>query len=61
VLDLEELSFMDSTGLRAVLMSREHCERHGCELYLARPQPTVLRLLELTGVLPRLRLLESAD
>jgi anti-anti-sigma factor len=61
VLDLEQLRFMDSTGLRAVLIARERCEGHGCELYLARPQPAVRRLLDLTGVLPRLRLIESDD
>jgi anti-sigma B factor antagonist len=58
VFDLEELSFMDSTGLRAVLIARERCERHGCELLLARPQPAVLRLLQLTGLYGRLRFLE---
>ncbi|HEV7584539.1 MAG TPA: STAS domain-containing protein [Solirubrobacteraceae bacterium] len=58
VLDLQELSFMDSTGLRAILGARERCEGHGCELFLTRAQPAVLRLLQLTGVLPRLRFLE---
>jgi stage II sporulation protein AA (anti-sigma F factor antagonist) len=61
LLDLEQLRFMDSTGLRAVLMARERCEGDGCELYLARPQRAVRQLLELTGVLPRLRLIELDD
>ncbi|HEX4189122.1 MAG TPA: STAS domain-containing protein [Solirubrobacteraceae bacterium] len=61
VLDLDGLSFMDSTGVRAALIAAERCEEHGCELLLARPRPPVRRLLELTGVLPRLRLIELSD
>ena len=33
-LDLGNLTFLDSAGLRAVLLSREICERHGCEFSL---------------------------
>jgi anti-anti-sigma factor len=58
VLDLDELSFMDSTGLRALLIARERCDQDGCELFLTRPQPAVRRLLELTGVLSQLRFIE---
>jgi anti-anti-sigma factor len=57
VLDLEELSFMDSTGLSAILTTQDRCEGQGCELLLTEAQPAVHRLFELTGVLSRLRFL----
>jgi anti-anti-sigma factor len=58
VLDLREVAFIDSTGLRAILRAREHCEGHRCELFLTPGQPAVQRLFELTGVLDRLPFLE---
>ena len=58
VLDLRELSFMDSTGLSAILTAKERCDAHGCALLLTTPQPNVRRLLELTGVLSRLRFVD---
>jgi anti-sigma B factor antagonist len=58
VLDLSGLSFIDSTGLRAILMAREQCEEHGCELFLTPGPPAVQRLFELTGLLERLPFLE---
>jgi anti-anti-sigma factor len=58
VLDLEELSFMDSTGLSAILTTQDRCAGQGCELLLSGAQPAVHRLFELTGVLSCLRFLE---
>jgi anti-sigma B factor antagonist len=55
VLDLSELAFIDSTGLRSILISRQLCEDHGCELRLARAQDQVKRLFELTGLLEMLQ------
>jgi anti-sigma B factor antagonist len=55
VLDLRGLTFMDSTGLRALLAAQELCERHGCGLSMTRGQQPVERLIEvsgLTGLLP---------
>jgi anti-sigma B factor antagonist len=54
VLDLHELHFIDSSGLRAVLAGRELCERNGCELSLARVQPRAQPVFELTPVIERL-------
>jgi anti-anti-sigma factor len=54
VLDLRELAFIDSTGLRAILRAQEHCEAHRCELFLTPGPPAVQRLFELTGLLERL-------
>lgn len=48
-LDLSRLTFMDSTGLRAVLNAQELCAERGYD-FLVRPGGgQVQRLLELTG------------
>jgi anti-sigma B factor antagonist len=54
VLDLHELSFIDSSGLRLISTSRRMCGRHGCDFSLTRAQPRAQHLLELTGVMGRL-------
>ena len=54
VLDLSQLTFIDSTGLRAILLARELCESHGSELRLIPGPSQVQRLFEVTGLLDRL-------
>ncbi len=58
VLDIGALTFIDSTGLRAILMSRTNCERAGCSFAVAPApddvRPQVRRLLQVTGLLARL-------
>ena len=62
VLDMRELAFMDSTGLRSVLVGAELCEVSGCELLIGRASPQVERLFEVSGVGERLpRRAGSAD
>lgn len=59
VLDLSALTFMDSMGLRSVLACRERaCERGG-ELVLVNPSPQVARLLRITMVDQRIRMVAS--
>jgi anti-sigma B factor antagonist len=52
--DLSGLTFMDSTGLRVVLLAKELCERHGCELLVIPGPAQIQRLFEVTGILERL-------
>jgi anti-sigma B factor antagonist len=53
VIDLTEVTFMDSTGLRALLLARQRTEAADQELVL-RPGPRqVQRVLELSGTLER--------
>jgi anti-sigma B factor antagonist len=54
VLDLRQLSFMDSTGLNAVLRSRSLCEEHGCDFGLIPGRRPVQRVFELTHLVDRL-------
>jgi anti-anti-sigma factor len=50
VLDLSELEFMDSTGLRVLLRARAVAEDGGWELFLRDVPPTIRRLFDMTGV-----------
>ncbi len=52
-LDLSELRFMDSSGLRALLQARKAVETHGTRLVLADPQPAVRKVLEITLTMDR--------
>lgn len=61
VLDLQGLTFLDSTGLRIILASREQCWRRGQEFAVTPGSQQVQRLLSVTGVGEHLRTLASAD
>ena len=50
VLDMRGVSFMDSTGLRAILAATEALRGRGT-LVLRDPQPIIVRVLEVTGLL----------
>jgi anti-sigma B factor antagonist len=50
-LDLSKLTFMDSTGLRAILSVKEISDSHGYEFMLIPGPHNVQRLFELTGLL----------
>jgi anti-anti-sigma factor len=55
VLDLGDVSFMDSSGVHAVMTVKALCAEHGCELLVPSRSAAVERLLELTGVFAQLR------
>jgi anti-sigma B factor antagonist len=50
-LDLSELSFIDSTGLAAIVLASRMCDRNGLELTLIPGAPSTQRLFEMTGLL----------
>jgi len=50
VLDLADVSFMDSSGLRALLQAQELTKERGTTFALSVPPGQVARLLELAGV-----------
>ncbi|MEV0390626.1 STAS domain-containing protein [Nonomuraea sp. NPDC050643] len=50
VFDLRELTFLDSSGLRALLLCHRSSAEAGGELRLACLQPLPARLVEVTGV-----------
>lgn len=51
ILDLRELSFMDSTGLRLILRWDAEARQDGFEIGLIAGPPPVQRVFELTGTL----------
>ncbi len=50
VVDLSGLSFMDSSGISALVTARNHLAQAGNELLLTRPAPIVKRALEVVGL-----------
>ncbi len=54
VLDLSELEFIDSTGVRAILAALADAESRGCELSLVPGPDRVQRVFDLTGLAERL-------
>ena len=50
-LDLRELSFIDSTGLAAIVLASRLCDTNGLELSLIPGSPATQRLFEMTGLL----------
>ncbi len=55
VLDLQQLRFIDSTGLRIILATRERCRERGQDFAITPGSPQVQRLLSVTGVGEHLR------
>jgi anti-anti-sigma factor len=48
VLDLQDLAFMDSTGVKAFLQARDRAELNGHELILSGVGPSARRLFHIT-------------
>lgn len=49
--DLAGVTFMDCTGIGALVAVRNIAFRTGCQVRITRPQPMVRRILEVTGLL----------
>ena len=61
VLDLQQLTFVDSTGLRIILSTRELCWRRGQEFAITPGSQQVQRLLSVTGVGEHLQTIATPD
>jgi anti-anti-sigma factor len=59
ILDLERVTFVDSSGLRELLTAEAACQETGIPLVIAAPPPQLLRLLDLTGTRHVLRLVDE--
>ena len=59
VLDLSGLTFIDSSGLRAVVMADHRVRAEGKRCVIVRGPERVDRVLDLTGVSERLELVDS--
>jgi anti-anti-sigma factor len=54
VVDLSDLTFLDSTGLRTILSAHKLCEASLCNLWLIAGPRAVQRVFELSGVVEAL-------
>src|SRR5690348_6174264 len=54
VLDLSQLTFIDSSGIRAIMQANEHCRKIGRRLGIAPGPRNIQVVFELTGVLDQL-------
>ncbi|HEV3322763.1 MAG TPA: STAS domain-containing protein [Solirubrobacteraceae bacterium] len=61
VLDLDDVQFMDSAGLRVVLAAHERKVERGQRVVVTLGSPQVQRLLSLAGVSGHLHTIASAD
>lgn len=61
VLDLSGLEFMDSTGLRLVVLADARSREQGRRLALVRGSEDVQRVFEITGMDQRLEFVASAE
>jgi anti-anti-sigma factor len=59
VIDLSEVTFMDSSGLRVLLTAHRRAEEAGRSFALVKGSDTVNRLLEVTGLSERLEVLDE--
>jgi anti-anti-sigma factor len=50
VIELAEVTFLDSTGLSVIIHAFRRAQDFGCQFGLQSPTPRVVRLLELTGL-----------
>jgi anti-sigma B factor antagonist len=61
VLDLRGLEFIDSTGLRAILLQDKRSAERGQTFALVRGSEQVQRLMRMTGVDEHLKLIDSPE
>ena len=58
VVDLRRLTFMDSSGLRAILSANGAAQRDGWKLQIVAGPPAVQRVFEICGVVDGLRFVD---
>ncbi len=61
VLDLDGLNFVDSTGLRVILLAHESARARNQEFAITPGSPQVQRLLSITSVAEHMRVIASPD
>ena len=61
VLDLQDLQFIDSAGMRVILAAHERARQRGQEFAMTRGPEQVQRLFTIAGVNDHLRIIVSPD
>jgi anti-anti-sigma factor len=54
-MDLRQVAFLDSVGIRTLLMCHSDAEQVNCQLRITDASPMVYRVLEITSLLDHLR------
>jgi anti-sigma B factor antagonist len=49
-LDLEQVTFLDSSGVQGILVTQQRARSRGADVILRRPSHVVTRILEITGL-----------
>jgi anti-anti-sigma factor len=44
------VTFLDSAGVRALIVARNEATKNGVDLVLVRPSPQLTRVIEMTGL-----------
>lgn len=61
VIDLSEVTFIDSSGLRALISAHQRAEQAGRRVVMAQPSAVVRRLLDISGLVPYLHVIDTAS
>jgi anti-sigma B factor antagonist len=61
VLDLSDVTFLDSTGLGVLITALKRCRNADGDLELVTAQPNVLKVLEITGLNDVFKIRSSLD
>jgi anti-anti-sigma factor len=56
IVDVSDVSFMDSSGLRVLIDAATRAREGGGDLIVAHPTPGIARLIEISGLGGQLRL-----
>jgi anti-anti-sigma factor len=59
VVDLGDVTFIDSTGIRLLITLRQRAEARGKQLLISRVSRRALRVLDVSGLTPRFEYLEG--
>lgn len=59
--DVSQVSFIDSSGLRVVIEVHQKLTREGRRLVLVDPTPSVTRLIKIAGLVPHLHVESQVD
>ncbi len=61
IVDLAACTFLDSSGLRALVSASRQADRLGHQMVIARPSPRVTQLLELTGIIAAIPIFDELE
>lgn len=60
-IDMSEVTFVSSAGLRAFIMAHKKLAGRGCDMYLIAPNSGIVDLLRLCGLDTMVKMVESPD